>query len=116
MLGCDIIEINRIAKSIDKFGENFLRHILSESEIDLYNKKGKKAEFVSGRFAAKEAVSKALGTGIGRGYSFTDIEILSDELGKPCVYLHGKRAEHIEVSISHSRDNAIAVCLMKGDL
>lgn len=116
MLGCDIIEINRIEHSINKFGDNFLRHILSDNEIALYIKKGKKAEFVSGRFAAKEAVSKALGTGIGRGYSFTDIEILSDDLGKPCVYLQSKRAENIEVSISHSRENAIAVCIIKEDL
>lgn len=116
MLGCDIIEIGRIANSINKFGYSFLHHILSDNEIALYNQKGKKAEFVSGRFAAKEAVSKALGTGIGRGYAFTDIEILPDELGKPWVYLKGKRADNIEVSISHSRDNAIAVCLIKEDL
>lgn len=116
MLGCDIIEISRIASSIKKFGYNFLHHILSDNEIALYNQKGKKAEFVAGRFAAKEAVSKALGTGIGRGYGFTDIEILPDELGKPWVYLNSIRAENIEVSISHSRDNAIAVCLKKEEI
>lgn len=113
MLGCDIIEISRIENSIKKFGFSFLHHILSDKEIELYKSKGRKAEFVSGRFAAKEAVSKALGTGIGRGHNFTDIEILPDELGKPYVYLKGKKAEHIEVSISHSRENAIAVCLFK---
>lgn len=113
MLGCDIIEIERIKQSILKFGESFLKHILSENEIVLYNKRGKKAEFAAGRFAAKEAVSKALGIGIGRGYSFTDIEILPDELGKPYVYLKNQKKENIEVSISHSRMNAIAVCVIK---
>lgn len=113
MLGCDIIEIERIEKSILKFGENFLKHILSDKEIALYNKRGQKAEFAAGRFAAKEAVSKALGTGIGRGYSFTDIEILPDELGKPYVYLKSQKKENMEVSISHSRMNAIAVCVIK---
>ncbi len=113
MLGCDIIEIERIEHSIVKFGDNFLRHILSENELLLYNKRGKRAEFAAGRFAAKEAVSKALGTGIGRGYSFTDIEILPDELGKPYVYLKNQKQENIEVSISHSRLNAIAVCVIK---
>lgn len=113
MLGCDIIEIERIEQSILKFGESFLKHILSENEIALYNKRGQKAEFAAGRFAAKEAVSKALGTGIGRGYSFTDIEILPDELGKPYVYLKNQKKENMEVSISHSRMNAIAVCVIK---
>ena len=88
-------------------------HVLSENEIALYNKRGKKAEFAAGRFAAKEAVSKALGTGIGRGYSFTDIEILPDEFGKPYVYLKNQKKENMEVSISHSRMNAVAVCIIK---
>lgn len=113
MLGCDIIEIERIEKSISKFGNNFLKHILSDNEITLYNARGKHVEFVAGRFAAKEAISKALGTGIGRGYGFTDIEILPDELGKPYVYLKNEKKNNMEVSISHSRMNAIAVCVIK---
>ena len=90
-----------------------LEEAVSENEIALYNKRGKKAEFAAGRFAAKEAVSKALGTGIGRGYSFTDIEILPDEFGKPYVYLKNQKKENMEVSISHSRMNAVAVCIIK---
>ncbi len=113
MLGCDIIEIERIEKSILKYGDNFLSYILSSKEIELYNKKGKKSEFVAGRFAAKEAVSKALGTGISGECFFTDIEILPDENGKPLVYLKNERKENIEISISHSRMNAIAVCVIK---
>ncbi len=113
MLGCDIIEIDRITNSIQKFGFSFLHHILSDREIALYKSKGKRAEFAAGRFAAKEAVSKAMGTGIGRGLGFTDIEIIPNELGKPYVYIHGEKANHIEISISHSRGNAIAVCIIK---
>lgn len=116
MLGCDIIEIDRIAKSVEKFGDDFVSKILSSREFEIYIKRGRHAEFLAGRFAGKESVSKSLGTGIGRGYSFTDIEILPDELGKPVVYLCGRLAENIEVSISHSRENAIAVSIKKGDI
>ncbi len=116
MLGCDIIEIDRIDNSIQKFGFSFLHHILSMQEIEMYKSKGKKSEFAAGRFAAKEAVSKALGTGIGRGLGFTDIEIIPDDLGKPHVYLKGEKADHIEISISHSRGNAIAVCIIKEEV
>lgn len=115
MLGCDIIEKDRIKKSVEKFGLRFISHILSSQEIELYEKKGSSLDFLAGRFAAKESVSKSLGLGIGRGYSFTDIEILPDSFGKPLVYLKGSLSD-IEVSISHSRDNAIAVSIKKGDI
>ena len=75
MIGCDIIEIERIKSSIDKFGDNFINKIMTCREIEIYNLKGKKAEFAAGRFAAKEAVAKSFGLGIGRGYAFTDIEV-----------------------------------------
>lgn len=115
MLGCDIIEKDRIKKSVERFGMRFISHILSSQEIEIYEKKGNSLDFLAGRFAAKESVSKSLGLGIGRGYSFTDIEILSDNLGKPVVYLRGSLS-NIEVSISHSRDNAMAVSIRKGDI
>ena len=113
MIGCDIIEISRIEQSLERFGESFLQRILTEKELEIYNSKGKKAEFVAGRFAAKEAISKAMGTGIGRGFDFTDIEILPDDLGKPEVYLKGEKSFEYEVSISHSKENAMAVSLKK---
>lgn len=115
MLGCDIIEISRIEESLNKFGDSFVERILSEREIEIYHSKGKKSEFVAGRFAAKEAISKAMGTGIGRNYDFVDIEILPNELGKPEVYLKGVKSLEYEVSISHSKTNAIAVSMKKSE-
>lgn len=115
MLGCDIIEIDRIEQSILKFGNKFLEYILSDSELLLYSKRGRKAEFVAGRFAVKEAILKALGTGMGHTYSMKDIEIFPNEIGKPLVYLKKQYKNNIEVSISHSKLNAIAVCVIKED-
>lgn len=114
MLGCDIIEIERIESSIDKFGDKFLRKVLTPKELDLYHTKGSKGEFVAGRFAAKEAVSKALRTGIDGTLSLTDIEILPGENGAPELYLYDKKRTDINISISHSRHNAIAVCVVSG--
>lgn len=115
MIGCDIIEISRIKNSIEKFGNKFISRILTNSEIELYNKKGNKAEFIAGRFSAKESISKAFGCGIGENLSFVDIEIMPDELGKPFVKIKGIKKENINISISHSRDNAISVCYIMED-
>lgn len=108
MLGCDIIEISRISASLDKFGESFIQRILGVNEIELLDKRSNKAEFLAGRFAAKESVAKSLKTGIGH-VRFSDIEILPDLNGAPEVYIKGVKKENIQVSISHSKLNAIAV-------
>ncbi len=115
MLGCDIIEIDRVKLSISKFSDKFISRILSLSEIDLYNTKGRKVEFVAGRFSGKEAIAKAIGCGIGDQLSFADIEILPDKNGKPYVKIKGRYRKDINVSISHSRHNAIAVCYILED-
>lgn len=81
-IGNDIIEISRIEKAIKK--TNFITKVFTENEIKLFEIKGSRAEFFAGRFAAKEAISKALGTGF-REFSLTDIEVLNNELGKPYV-------------------------------
>lgn len=112
-VGVDAVEIDRIARSIERFGERFLRRVYTESEI-LYCH-GRVPELAA-RFAAKEAISKALGTGI-RGIVWREMEILPDRRGKPLVYLHGKaesRAAELglvefEVSLTHARELAIAV-------
>ena len=109
MIGCDIISIDRIAKSYAKYGDSFLRHILTEAETELFQKRGFSVAFLAGRFAAKEAVAKAYRTGIGR-LRFTDIEALPDENGAPTVLIRGQLAPDIELSISHCREYAIAVC------
>lgn len=114
-IGNDIVEIARIEKAIQN--ESFKKRVYTESEIELIEKKGAgKVASYAGRFSAKEAISKAMGTGV-RGFSLIDIEILSDELGKPVVnfknelekFMNNKR---IELSISHSKEYATAVAIL----
>jgi holo-[acyl-carrier protein] synthase len=112
-VGVDAVEIDRIARSLERFGERFLRRVYTEKEI-LYCR-GRVSELAA-RFAAKEAISKALGTGI-RGIVWREMEILPDRRGKPLVYLHGRAAlravelglAEFEVSLTHARELAIAV-------
>lgn len=112
--GIDIIEIERIKKAINK-NNKFLERIYTKKEIEYFEQKGYKAQTIAGNFAAKEAISKAFGTGI-RGYNFKDIEILRNSLGKPVVKMYNELYELSEkleikgiiVSISHSKDYAVA--------
>lgn len=113
-IGNDIIEINRIEKAIKKI--NFITKVFTENEIKLFEIKGKRTEFFAGRFAAKEAVSKALGTGF-REFSLTDIEILNDSLGKPYVTFKNNidfynKKYFIDISISHCKEYATAVAII----
>ncbi len=113
-IGIDIIEINRIEAAIGK-NEGFITRIFNASEIELLREKGSKASSIAGFFAAKEACLKALGTGL-RGMQWRDIEIRNDFLGKPYIVLHNNAKEiaysnnigEILLSISHSRENAVA--------
>lgn len=115
MIGCDIVEIKRIKRAEERHGDAFVGRILTDNEAAIYAQRGRKAEFLAGRFSAKEAVSKAIGCGIGTGLSFTDIEILPDISGKPEVAIKGIKRTDVFVSISHSSDNAVAVCYIKED-
>lgn len=111
--GIDAIEIERIKGVLDRFGERFLRRIYTEREAERYRNRPSE---LAARFAAKEAVMKALGTGV-RGIRWRDIEIVSNRRGKPIVVLHetaARRAKllgftHIGVSLTHSRTDAIAM-------
>jgi len=111
-IGIDIIELARIEKFVEH--EKFIDRILTEKEKNLLARlsERRRVEFLAGRFAAKEAYAKALGTGIGKNVSFQDIEIMNDEYGKPIVI--STLDEHrIHVSISHSRDYAIAQVIIE---
>ena len=120
-VGTDILEIERIEKVISR-SEGFFTKVYTKKEQEAYLRKHKKVETLAGLFCAKEAVSKALGTGF-REFSLCDIEILSNELGKPEVFLYGGAEEvskrlgikRIHVSISHSRSQAIAFAVAEGD-
>ena len=117
-IGNDIIEIERIEKAISK--EGFKDKIYTQRELENIKKRGNRAENYAGVFSAKEAISKAIGTGV-REFSLTDLEILNDDLGKPYVavsekldkIIKSKKEDYqIEISISHSKKYAIAMAII----
>ena len=117
-IGNDIIEIERIEKAISK--EGFKNKVYTQRELKNIKKRGDRVETYAGIFSAKEAISKAIGTGV-REFSLTDLEILNDDLGKPYVavsekldkIIKSKKEDYqIEISISHSKKYAIAMAII----
>lgn len=111
-IGIDIIELERIARSMEN--RRWLERLLTERELALAlgYPESRRIEFVAGRFAAKEAYAKALGTGIARGLSWRHIEVLPDETGRPV--LSAPQPYRVHVSISHSQAYAIAQVILEG--
>ena len=108
-IGIDLIELYRIDQAIEK-NTRFSKRVLTKKEMTVYNKlpnNRRKKEFLAGRFAAKEAFAKAAGTGIGK-LSFQDIEILNEKSGAPFLKVKGYDDNNIFLSISHSKEYAIA--------
>jgi holo-[acyl-carrier protein] synthase len=120
-LGTDLAEISRVARSIERFGERFLARVYTAGEISYCHTKKNAAESFAARFAAKEAAAKALGTGISYGVSWREFEVIRAPSGKPSMQLHGRAAElaarlgvtSIALSLTHSRDTAMAVVLLE---
>jgi holo-[acyl-carrier protein] synthase len=112
-IGVDIVEIARIRALYDRHGKRFMQRILTGAEMEQCLGKPDPVASLAGRFAAKEAVSKALGTGIARGLSWHSIEVLNDEAGKPWVTLHGHPETRASISISHDRHSAVAMALIE---
>lgn len=92
-LGTDILEVKRIEEVVDRLGDRFVRRILTEPEREEYAQSGLANRLLAKRFAAKEAVAKALGTGIGRDVSWQDMRIDHDDMGAPLVVLTGGAQE-----------------------
>lgn len=121
-LGTDLIETSRIQESIERFGQRFLARIYTEAEIAYCMRKKNPAESFAARFAAKEAGAKALGTGISRGVSWLEIEVGHAPGGKPTLHLSGRAHEiahtlgvrSLSVSLTHSREMAMAVVVAEG--
>ena len=115
-MGIDIAEIDRIEASIGRHGRHFLERIFTPGEIAYCERHRNKAERYAGRFAAKEAAMKALGTGWGKGVRWVDIEVVRAGSGKPSLQLAGKAREiaagrgvkNISLSITHSGNTALA--------
>jgi holo-[acyl-carrier protein] synthase len=112
-VGIDMLEISRIRKSALR--PRFLSRAFGERELALYRERGSPASFLAANFCAKEAFSKALGTGV-RGFELRDVQLLRDELGKPYLALSGKAKElagdlDFEASVSHTKEHAVAIVI-----
>ncbi|HEX7469542.1 MAG TPA: holo-ACP synthase [Verrucomicrobiae bacterium] len=120
-IGIDIIEVARIQASFEKFGERFVNRILLPDEIAYCLSHKKPAPFLAVRFSAKEAISKAFGTGIGSQLSWQDMEVRRKESGEPFVILHGngeklfaaRGAKRLLISLSHTQNYATAVAVLE---
>lgn len=120
-LGIDIIEVARIEASYQKFGERFLNRILLPKEIEYCLSHKSPGPFLAARFAAKEAISKAFGTGIGAQLGWQDMEVARKESGEPFVILHAngqklleaRKARAVLISLSHTQAHATAVAVLE---
>ncbi|HWX19876.1 MAG TPA: holo-ACP synthase [Candidatus Binatia bacterium] len=120
-LGIDIIEVSRIQASHERFGERFLNRILHPNEIEYCLSHKVPGPFLAGRFAAKEAISKAFGTGIGAQLGWHDVEVGRRDSGEPFVILHAggqklmqaRGARAVLISLSHTQNHATAVAVLE---
>jgi len=117
-IGIDIIEIERIKSSVEKYGDHFLNKIYTQTELDYSMGKGNKYQHLAARFAAKEAVFKALSTGWSKDVGWQDIEIYNEPNGMPLVKLKGDleafltNGKNLKISMSHSRDYVTCVAII----
>lgn len=122
-VGTDIIEVARIQASYERFGERFVNRILLDNEIAYCLSHKSPAPFIAARFAAKEAISKAFGTGIGAKLGWQDMEVGRRESGEPYVILHGggqklmqeRGGRVVLISLSHTLQHATAMAILEGD-
>jgi holo-[acyl-carrier protein] synthase len=123
-IGVDLCAISRINDAVSRHGDCFAKRILAPKEFAELNglNHSMRVAFLAKRFAAKEAVAKALGTGIGRGFGFRDVTITHDELGRPVVVLNTENASlaataqyHTHLSISDERTHVVAFCTIESN-
>jgi holo-[acyl-carrier protein] synthase len=120
-VGIDIIEVERIQGSYERFGERFLQRVLCPEEVTYCLSHARPAPHLAARFAAKEAISKAFGTGLGVRLGWQDIEVARRESGQPYVIWHGggrrvfeeAGATHLHLGLSHTRGYAAAVAVLE---
>ncbi len=122
-IGVDLVECTRIQHSLDRFGDRFLHRVFTDDEIAYATSMKFPARHLAARFAAKEAVSKAFGTGIGKAMGWRDIEVLKNASGEPYLRLSGQ-AETLArergvtsalVTLSHTDNHAVACVVLEGD-
>ena len=120
-IGVDIVEIARIQALLDRYGDKFLHRVYTEKETDYAMGGANRAERLAGRFAVKEAVLKALGTGKSQGILWRDVETVRGRLGRPEVHLHGQAVKSakwrgggaVHVSITHDGGKAVAFVILE---
>ncbi len=118
-IGIDLIEVSRVARTAERHGDRFLRRIYHPNEIE--QNRGDRMQYLAARFAVKEALFKALGTGWARGIRWVDAEVQNLASGQPILRLHGEAAEQARrlgadrshVTITHTSDHAAAVVILE---
>ena len=122
-IGVDIVEPERIAGMIERHGERFLERTFTPGEIAYCRDRKRAVEHFAARWAAKEAVAKALGRGFDRDVHWTDVEVVKEDTGSPTVDLHGDAqavadklgVQHIHLSLSHIESLAVAMVILEGE-
>jgi holo-[acyl-carrier protein] synthase len=121
-MGIDVAEVQRIREVFKSQGERFVRRVYTEAEAVYCDQFKNKYERYAGRFAAKEAAMKALGTGWSRGVRWVDVEVMRQRGGRPTLVLHGEArkiadrlgVKHIAISITHTAEQAFAQVIFEG--
>lgn len=120
-IGVDIVEINRFQRMVERFGDRIAIRLLTPREFNQYQQRNNSLSFLASRFAAKEAASKALGTGITKGIGFHTIEVVSCESGKPDLLFHDAALELVKLhriersllSLSDEKHYAVAMVMLE---
>lgn len=117
-LGIDVVEIARVGRVVEAWGEHFLNKVFTEREIAYARARKNSLPHIAARFAVKEAVAKAVATGWGGGFRWKDVEVENDLAGKPAVVLGGRlrerlRGANIQISISHSDTVVVGVAIIE---
>ena len=120
-IGVDIVDVSRVASLLERYGDRFLRRVFTDQEVRYALGSANRAERLAGRFAVKEAVMKALGTGKSQGILWRDVETARGAMGRPVVRLHGQAVrwlrqrggERVHVSITHDGGKAVAFVILE---
>ena len=120
--GIDLVEIQRIHQSVERYGKRFLRRVYTAAEQAYCLRKKNASESLAARFAAKEAAAKALGTGMSHGVTWVEIEVVREPSGRPTIAFHGRAREianrlgvqSTALSLTHTRDLAVASVVLEG--
>lgn len=121
-IGVDLVECSRIQHSLDRFGDRFLRRVFTDGEIEYSMSMKFPARHLAARFAAKEAVSKAFGTGIGKSMGWRDIDVHKKPSGEPFLVFTGaaeqlaleRKVKQAVITLSHTENYAVAMVVMEG--